>query len=1193
MTRHNIIYQRLSTIFFILSLVLFVASMLGNDIGGNTDKMARKTAERLGKRIEVLDHYIELAQETDIREQLRLEDLPEDMVIYRYMNDSLQSWCHQFTVTNDNIARRLVFQRLTNLKSKLISPLADVTDSISYMNIGPKWYIVKCAHTNVNVKIIAGIEVKNSLIDDANRNNNGVNPKLKLPDRYFVVPLNNSGGSAVSIDGKPLFKIIYDTNSATPFFNNSSLRWIALMLLVVTTLLFLAGHRTFRTYAVTVPILTILYGISYAWGRQMSVNTDIFSPNIYAEGEFFFSIGSLLLTNAYILAISISTYLINGRITELARRHRKNRNKILAAYGILGAMAALATIIYIHFTLRSLLLNSSVSMELHRVGGSFGYTLLSYLSYSTLLICILFQLQNLRPIIREYTGWHYDVFQTKPLLAATLIFAIYLTAAASVFGFSREKERVTVWANRLAVERDLGLEIQLKASEEALASDQVISKLCQFENAGSLIQNRIQEYYLSRTRKSYDIDVTIVREDNRQDIMLFNEMMVSGEPIAKDSRFLFHMDGNGHHRYIGTFIFYSQENGLARMFVRIEPRENREDKGYDSLLGRFSSPDDIRIPALYSYAKYTDNRLMSFKGNFPYPTRFGKKQGTLLINDAHTKVVNDRRYIHFINHVSKDEAIIISRPQRDVMVFFTSCSFLFLILSAIIIPLLSRRKKKNAAFRNNYFKTRINAILFMSSFLILISMMIISVVFVYKRNETNMTNLMSSKISTIQTLVEAKTRQTTNWQELMTQDFAAEIENISNTTKSDITLYTPSGKVFRSTTPEVFEKMILGSRIDQNAFDNIKFRNQRIFINREKIGDTYYWALYAPVFNDRGDLIAIMSTPYTDKSFDLKKETFLHIAMILNLFLLLLIASLIFSTREVDAMFSPLIEMGRKMNSTDINNLEIIEYDRNDEITSLVEAYNRMVNDLSESSKQLAQAERDKAWSQMARQVAHEIKNPLTPIKLEIQRLIRLKEKNNPLWEEKFDKVTEVILEHIDILTDTANEFSTFAKLYTEKPSLMDLDRTLKDQILIFDNKENIDISYIGLEKAEVMAPRPQLIRVFVNLLTNAIQAVEMMQKDALEKGLPPIMGKILICLRNSTKDGYYDIVFDDNGAGVKDENLSRLFTPNFTTKSGGTGLGLAICRNIIEKCEGEIRYSRSFSLGGASFTVTFPKYRG
>ena len=103
---------------------------------------------------------------------------------------------------------------------------------------------------------------------------------------------------------------------------------------------------------------------------------------------------------------------------------------------------------------------------------------------------------------------------------------------------------------------------------------------------------------------------------------------------------------------------------------------------------------------------------------------------------------------------------------------------------------------------------------------------------------------------------------------------------------------------------------------------------------------------------------------------------------------------------------------------------------------------------------------------------------------------------------------------------------------------------------------------------------------------------MEIHQKEAVERGEEPAPGRVLICLRQSMKEGYYDVVFDDNGPGVSEENQHKLFTPNFTTKTGGTGLGLAICRNIIEKCEGEIHYQRSFALGGASFIVTLPAYR-
>jgi signal transduction histidine kinase len=625
------------------------------------------------------------------------------------------------------------------------------------------------------------------------------------------------------------------------------------------------------------------------------------------------------------------------------------------------------------------------------------------------------------------------------------------------------------------------------------------------------------------------------------------------------------------------------------MLLEIEPNSRYGDSGYYSILGKFSGPGDINIPQFYSYAKYSEGRLTSYKGNYPFPTEAEQFAGASP-GDEESEVMRLNGYTHFIHKVGENETIIISRPKRSGIVYFTSFSYLFLVMLALVMLFASSEKK--TTFKSNYFKTRINTILFITSTMILVSLTVVSVFFVYKRNQENMHNLMSSRINTIQALIETHAKGVHKVADMMSPLFRSSLENISGTTKSDITLYTPEGKVFYSSTPEVFDKMILGNRINQEAYHNIRHLKQRFFIGSASISDFRYWSLYAPILNADRDIVAIVSSPYVEGDYDFRREAFFHAALLINIFLLLLIISLIFSTRSVNEMFEPLIEMGKKMSVADIHKLKPIKYQREDEISSLVEAYNRMVQELNDSTARLAQAERDKAWSQMARQVAHEIKNPLTPIKLEIQRLIRLKENGNPKWEEKFDKVTAVVLEHIDILTETANEFSTFAKLYSEEPVLVDLDKTLRDQILIFDNKENISIGYIGMEEAMVMAPRPQLIRVFVNLIANAVQAVEIRQREMEENDEEVVAGKVIIALRNSNKDGYYDIVVDDNGPGVTEENQSKLFTPNFTTKSGGTGLGLAICRNIIEKCEGSITYSKSFGLGGASFTVTLPKHQ-
>ena len=325
--------------------------------------------------------------------------------------------------------------------------------------------------------------------------------------------------------------------------------------------------------------------------------------------------------------------------------------------------------------------------------------------------------------------------------------------------------------------------------------------------------------------------------------------------------------------------------------------------------------------------------------------------------------------------------------------------------------------------------------------------------------------------------------------------------------------------------------------------------------------------------------MAILCAPYVEEGYDFERDAAMHLMSIISVFLLLFIIASVAESAVLDRVFQPLKLLGIRMRRTGLDSMKHISYSGNDEISTLVDAYNRMVDQLSENSVQLAEAERNKAWSEMARQVAHEIKNPLTPMQLQIQSLIRRKQRGDDSWQDKFDEVSKVLLDHIAVLTQTSNEFSTFARLYTEEHTEIALDSLLEEEISMFDNRDDIDFSYIGLQGARIKGPKPQLTRVFINLLTNAVQAVEG-QENA----------RIYVALRKSSREGYYDVVVEDNGPGVPEENLSKLFSPNFTTKNGGSGLGLAICKSVLQNCGATISYSRSFTLGGACFTIVYPE---
>ena len=205
-------------------MVLFLLSTLGTFSNNHTDNIAERIGRRVESRLEQLE---EAAGQTDLR------SLPEDFVVYRYENDSLVSWHNQFPVLNDDISARLEIQKLTSLKNRLISPLSEVTEKISFMNLGPKWYLVKSIDTNNGKKTIAGMEIQNTLIRDLYQSGNGVNSHLGLSDRFTILPLHHSEGSAVMIKDTPLFKVVENSTTAMGPFSKSLLRWLALLFLTI------------------------------------------------------------------------------------------------------------------------------------------------------------------------------------------------------------------------------------------------------------------------------------------------------------------------------------------------------------------------------------------------------------------------------------------------------------------------------------------------------------------------------------------------------------------------------------------------------------------------------------------------------------------------------------------------------------------------------------------------------------------------------------------------------------------------------------------------------------------------------------------------------------------------------------------------------------------------------------------------
>jgi signal transduction histidine kinase len=258
-------------------------------------------------------------------------------------------------------------------------------------------------------------------------------------------------------------------------------------------------------------------------------------------------------------------------------------------------------------------------------------------------------------------------------------------------------------------------------------------------------------------------------------------------------------------------------------------------------------------------------------------------------------------------------------------------------------------------------------------------------------------------------------------------------------------------------------------------------------------------------------------------------------------------------------------------------NPEPIPYPKNDEIGDLIVEFNKMINQVEESAQKLAHSERDTAWREMARQIAHEIKNPLTPMKLSLQYLLMLKKANDARWLDQFDRFATSQVEQIDSLAKIANEFSNFAKIsFDESIPPINLASVVEETIPIFDGYPNLNLEVnLNSSLAFVVADREHIKRVLVNLVKNATQAAENDSEVTVK-----------ISLQVSTNTAL--ITVTDNGKGIKEEEKAKIFTPNFTTKTSGSGLGLAISKNLIEMYGGRIWFE-SVKNNGTSFYIEIP----
>ncbi|MBQ9583751.1 MAG: HAMP domain-containing protein [Bacteroidales bacterium] len=1163
---------------------IFAASFIKSDPIQKIHSEAEAVEKRLAAREKILDRYCSavLSEEVELRDEA---DLPEDMVIYHYKNDTLHCWINQFPIYNDAIVAdhsHYMMHHLFGASVASTAPLAYIDEEQSYTNLGSGWYFIK-SYRKPGERLLAAILIKSDYAQESLSYANQVNPLLKLDSKYTTSPLINDAGAIVhSASGKPLFSIVENYSSRYTY-GYYSLHWAVLLLLVAAAFLMHLGLRTKFSYGVYLVLVTLLA----VWARYLAHTCDpaspIFSPLMYAGTNVLDSLASLLTINCYIFLVAMGLFLL--RVTLLKwYRHMRRPARRLCAVASVAVTVLLA--VYINYALRSVVFNSSISFNLANINRVNIYSVICLLSFALLFVVLLHSLQMC--ITAIFGRRKPNVFTWRYMLPYIAIVSLY--TVLTIYSTSLRKEYYSnkVWTDRLSVDRDLSLEMQLRMIESGIKNDQIIAILSFWPNGGSdIIRNRILERYMFRSFSSrYNLVVTACHSDTQMIIdrntpavncigFYSDELRKYGVALGPGSSFFFMNNFSGQTSYLGIFTYVNYETLEAtHLYIEIESRFV-SDKGTNMSGILFKRSSETSLPSYYSYAKYYAGRLVTYSGHHSFSTNIDSetiKPGYTMQRQGNT--------ILFINKVSEDDIVIISRPVPGLLRHLVLFSYLLLLFSAVIIPTTAplRRSKLLSMPRNSY-KRRITSLMLFTTLLALGCVGVGTILFTVKRNKSATERNMVRNMEIVQSTLSEYCQYALRYTDINTPQLQEAMKSISSSTANEINVYDNHGVMVCTTQPELYNQSILGSRMNHAAYRAIVEESYMNYIGQESIAGNTFQSIYAPLFNIDGDIVAIANIPYVTGQSQFQEEGTMIIASIVNLYLIILIASILISLMLANSISKPLTQIKNRMERLpDSPRMEHLEYkESKDELGMLVAAYNRMVDELDESTRRLARTERDTAWKEMARQIAHEIKNPLTPMQLSIQHVQRLQRDNAPGWQEEFEKVSRSLLEQIDILSRTASNFSTLSKLFSDEAvTEEDLVAILRQELVLFDTQPGLDVKLeTELEQAPLHIRKQQIIRAFVNLLSNAVQALG-------SRG-----GKIITTL--SRQGAFYRVSVEDNGPGVNDVDIDKLFSSNFTTKTTGSGLGLAICKDIFEQNGGSITYERSQALGGASFVITLP----
>ena len=1077
-------------------------------------------------------------------------------------------------------------------------------------------------------RYVALIKVKRKIYPRRDSPQNTFMPGFDMPDYVSIVERSEPGSIPVSsINGTYLFSL-RNTAVSNP---SPVLRYACMAsMLVAFVLMVLMVSRLVsfvRRGAVSWPVvaallfvfLAVLFLMSYFQWPEILFDSGFFSP-IYYASDFAPSLGHLVLftlfVGAYFFVILGMHIPLNVRLDTSGRR---------MFFLVVSQLLSLVFFLGVYYLSLNLIYNSSMDVavsyiqEISSVTVTSIFLLLSWFSlflYVTWMLVTHFQqnvsllsillsrgvllllLAVLVPLIGSSSDWvglasygiitvFIDVFchffKRRHLSLVSILAFLSINSVVSICYVHcevRNSDRYQMLAENMtdgqSMQQDAMAESLMESNSRLIMFDTQLHQLVITDTTPQRVAN-VEKYlvdkYFDGFWDKYEVDVQIlppghpfrVRKSAFGASQFFYPGFIESECIRiSQSSFYLNSRNDIPLSYIGVFELPHSEV----LYILFYPNLS---------YNRTYSPEPTRHGRVMdvAMAKYNEGQLIYLSGEFHYPST-----STWIPNVRKRKFhFYSGDYVHFVSRFAGSNGyVVVSKQEHRSYSYFIFLSYLcalYVIVALSVMAILRFGKRKRE--QTHSIITRLQLWLLIPLLFCFLVTGSLSVWFFTSQFEKRQIEDLGFRAASIQQNLQMQVGEASTLASVNQTALSQQLKELSNLFHTDIILYDDFGGQVTSSRSTYLSERRRTSRL-MNPVPKFNSSSSDYFRQEHRMGVDVL-SFYTRLYNRRNQPVGYVNILSSSGAQQMRNEIFNLLVIIIDIYLVIVLLSVVVTWLTGSRLAKPISLLALKFREVKLTGTNAkIEYPDNDELGALVAQYNVMVDQLQQSAEKLAKSQRELAWRDMARRIAHEIKNPLTPMKLSVQLALRKKQLDPEHFDEYFQKTARLLIEQIDNLSRIASEFSTFAKnTITVREEVNLAEKVVSVESLFENNPEGVQFSLNmhGIEEAKVWTDGKQILQVFNNLFRNAIQAIPEGQEGKVEVDFSVVDENVLLRIR-------------DNGCGIPEENRESIFQPNFTTKTSGMGLGLSIVKTIINQSGGDIWLESEVGVG-TTFFIRIP----